>query len=125
MVDSYVLELWDELLLKDKDPNTEVRECTHLLNRIKTFLLTFSPMYKQDSTVLVDALRNILETSCRPGLYRMCLSHSQMPKAHPEFFWESEVETLLFKDRSILRLNYLTWDVAQVAVTWSWMHFQD
>lgn len=48
-----------------------------------------------------------------------------MPKAHPEFFWESEAETLLFKDRLILRLNYLTWNVAQVAVTWSWMHFQD
>lgn len=56
---------------------------------------------------MADALRNILETSCRPGFNRMCLSHSQMPKAHPVVFWESEVKKLLLKDLLIIRLTRL------------------
>ena len=58
-------------------------ESTHLLKGNKNIPLTFpllSPICEQDSIVIVDSLRNILETSCRPGFKRMYLSHSQMPK---------------------------------------------
>lgn len=33
--------------------------------------------------MIVNSLRNILETSWRPGFNRMCWSHSQRPQAHP------------------------------------------
>ena len=64
----------------------EFRESTHLLKGNKNTLLPFpllSPVCEQDSTVIVHSLRNILETSCRPGFNRMYLNHSHMPKVYP------------------------------------------
>lgn len=40
-----------------------------------------------------------------------------MPEAH------SEAEELFSEDLLIIRLNYLIRDLAQAAVTGSWMHF--
>lgn len=60
---------------------------------------------------MADALRNILETRCRPGFNRMFLSHSRMLKAHTVLFWESEVKKLLIKDLLTVGLMRL-WDIS-------------
>ena len=44
-----------------------------------------------------DSLRNILETSGRPGSNRMRLSQSNAKRTPSVFFWESEVQRLLVK----------------------------